>query len=51
MRYYTLVSNDGDARLVVETENSIALDLTSVDPDLTELSDLLLGASLSGNVG
>ena len=48
MRYYTLVSNDGDARLVVETDNSIALDLTSVDPDLTDLSDLLLGASLSG---
>ena len=48
MRYYTLVSNDGDARLVVETDNSIALDLTSVDPDLTDLTDLLLGASLSG---
>ena len=48
MRYYTLVSNDGDARLVVETDNSIALDLTSVDPDLTDLNDLLLGASLSG---
>ena len=48
MRYYTLISNDGDARLIVENHQSIAMDLTSLDPDLTELSDLLLAASLSG---
>ena len=48
MRYYTLTSNDGDTRLVVETRRSIAVDLTSLDPDLTDLSDLLLAASLSG---
>ena len=48
MRYYSLISNDGDARLIVENRQSIALDLTSLDPDLADLSDLLLAASLSG---
>ncbi len=48
MRYYTLISNDGDARMVVETPDSLALDLTSVDPDLTDLADLLLASSLAG---
>ncbi len=48
MRYYSLISNDGDSRLIVENRQSIALDLTSLDPDLTDLSDLLLAASLSG---
>ena len=48
MRYYTLVSNDGDARLLVETPQSIVYDLTSLDPDLTDLSDLLLASSLAG---
>lgn len=47
MRYYALLSNDGDARLVAETPEA-ALDLTSVEPDLTELADLLLAASLTG---
>ena len=49
MRYYTLISNDGEARLIVENHQSIAMDLTSLDPDLTDLSDLLLAASLSGS--
>ena len=48
MRYYTLISTDGDTRLIVETPQSIAIDLTSLDPDLTELSDLLLASSLAG---
>ena len=48
MRYYTLLSNDGDARLIVETDRGVAMDLTSLDPDVTDLSDLLLASSLSG---
>ena len=48
MRYYTLLSNDGDARLIVEDDRGVAMDLTSLDPDVTDLSDLLLASSLSG---
>lgn len=48
MRYYTLLSNDGEARLIVETDRGVAMDLTSLDPDVTDLSDLLLASSLSG---
>ena len=48
MRYYTLLSNDGDARLIVEDDRGVAMDLTSLDPDVTELADLLLASSLSG---
>ena len=48
MRYYALVSSDGDARLIVETPRGLALDLTSLDPDLTDLADLLLASSLTG---
>ena len=47
MRYYTLMSTDGEVRLVVETPQGLALDLTSLEPDLTELSDLLLASFLS----
>ena len=48
MRYYTLLSNDGDARLIVENDRGVAMDLTSLDPDVTDLADLLLASSLSG---
>ena len=48
MHYYALVSNDGDSRLVVETPDHLALDLTSLDPDLTDLADLILASTLSG---
>ena len=48
MRYYALLSNDGDARLIVEDDRGVAMDLTSLDPDVTDLSDLLLASSLSG---
>ena len=48
MRYYTLLSNDGDTRLIVEDDRGVAMDLTSLDPDVTDLSDLLLASSLSG---
>ena len=45
MRYYTLLSNDGDARLIVENDRGVAMDLTSLDPDVTDLADLLLASS------
>ena len=48
MHYYALVSNDGEARLIVETPQHLALDLTSLDPDLTDLADLILASTLSG---
>ena len=48
MHYYALVSNDGEARLIVETPQHLALDLTSLDPDLTDLVDLILASTLSG---
>ena len=34
--------------LIVETPQHLALDLTSLDPDLTDLADLILAATLSG---
>ena len=48
MRYYALISNDGDNRLTAEPEDGLLLDLTSIDPDLTDLEDLAIAASLSG---
>ena len=47
MRYYALISADGDSRLTVEPQDGILLDLTSVDPDLTDLEDLALAAALT----
>lgn len=47
MRYYALTANDGDARLVAETADA-ALDLTSVEPELTDVADLLLASWLTG---
>ena len=48
MRYYALISADGDSRLAAESVDGVLLDLTSLDPDLTELDDLALAAALSG---
>ncbi len=48
MRYYSIASNEGDVRLLVERDNGAALDLTSIEPDLADAHDLLLAASLSG---
>ncbi len=48
MKYYSLISNDGDSRVIVETANGIALDLTSVEPDLVDLADLIQASFLSG---
>ena len=48
MRYYTLVSNDGDTRVVVETPRGMAYDLTSLEPDLVDMADLVQAGFLSG---
>ena len=48
MRYYTLVSNDGDTRVVVETPRGMAYDLTSVEPDLVDIADLVQAGFLAG---
>ena len=47
MRYYTLMSNDGDTRVVVETPRGMAYDLTSVEPDLVDIADLVQAGFLS----
>ena len=48
MKYYTLVSSDGDTRVVVETPRGMAYDLTSVEPDLVDMADLVQAGFLSG---
>ena len=48
MRYYKLITSDGDTRLTVETREGVLSDLTSVDEDLTEIDDLALASALSG---
>ena len=48
MKYYTLVSSDGDTRVVVETPRGMAYDLTSVEPDLADMADLVQAGFLAG---
>ena len=48
MKYYTLVSSDGDTRVVVETPRGMAYDLTSLEPDLVDMADLVQAGFLSG---
>ena len=48
MRYYTLMSNDGDTRVVVETPRGMTYDLTSLEPDLVDIADLVQAGFLSG---
>ena len=48
MKYYTLVSSDGDTRVVVETPRGMAYDLTSVEPDLVDIADLVQAGFLAG---
>ena len=48
MRYYKLITSDGDTRLTVEAKEGVLSDLTSVDEDLTEIDDLALASALSG---
>ena len=48
MRYYSLISADGESVLAVETKAGQLAELTSLDEDVTEIDDLALAASLSG---
>lgn len=48
MKFYRLISADGDVRLAAETEPGVLTDLTSLDEDLTDLKDLVNAANLSG---
>ncbi len=48
MKYYNLIDANGETRLAVETREGALTDLTSLHPDLVELEDLALAASLSG---
>ena len=47
MRFYRLLSEDANLTLAVETPGGSLVDLTSIDPDLTEIEDLALASSLS----
>ena len=48
MRFYRLLHDDANLALAVETPDGVLVDLTSIDPDLTEIEDLALASSLSG---
>ena len=48
MRFYRLLYDDANLALAVETPDGGLVDLTSIDPDLTEIEDLALASSLSG---
>ena len=48
MRFYRLLYDDANLALAVETPDGALVDLTSIDPDLTEIEDLALASSLSG---
>ncbi len=47
MRYYKLITAEGEPRLTVESEEGVLSDLTSLDEDLVDIEDLALAASLS----
>ena len=46
MKYYQLISSDGDSRLAVESREGVLTDLTSLDDDLVDVEDLALAAHL-----
>ena len=48
MKYYSLIDEDGVARIAVEASDGVLSDLTSVHQELEVLEDLVLAASLSG---
>ena len=48
MRFYRLLYDDANLALAAETPDGSLVDLTSIDPDLTEIEDLALASSLSG---
>jgi 2-dehydro-3-deoxy-D-arabinonate dehydratase len=49
MKYYRLLSGENGPRLVVETQEGLLTDLTSIDEDLTDVADLAMAASISGS--
>ena len=46
MRYYRLLLSNVGSRLVVEAQEGVLHDLTSIDEDLDDLKDLVQAASL-----
>ena len=48
MKFYRLISADGDSRLAVEREDGHLADLTSLDDDLMDIEDVAMASSLSG---
>ena len=48
MKFYRLLDDEADLALAVEADDGLLIDLTSIDPDLAEIEDLALAASLSG---
>lgn len=47
MKFYKLVTSDGESRLTVELDEGVLTDLTSIDEDVTGLDNLALAASIS----
>ena len=48
MKYYSLIGVDGDTRMMVEAQDGVLFDLTSVHHELEVLEDLALAAVVSG---
>jgi 2-dehydro-3-deoxy-D-arabinonate dehydratase len=48
LKYYRLIEPGGASRLVVEVENGVLSDLTSLDEEVVEIEDLAQAASMSG---
>lgn len=48
MRYYRMTNVDGDTVIGVETEPGRVTILTDIKPDVTDIRDLILAASISG---
>ena len=49
MRYFRLVSAQGDLRIAVEVDEGVLSDITSVDEDISQIDDLAMAAALSGD--
>ena len=50
MRYYSIISADGDSRLAVEPLDGTLVDVTSLQPELTELEDLAFASRVSRHI-
>ena len=48
MRYYRMTNVDGDTVIGVEAEPGVVTILTDIKPDVTDIRDLILAASLTG---